>query len=112
MIRRPPRSTLFPYTTLFRSSLTRGLLSGLLGLLLHALGGGLGGFGLLTRLIGFLAAPAFGFGVGTGSEGALLRGSPFRRDSGLGVVFGLLFYGPDGGFLGRSNDFPSGGFQG
>src|SRR5947209_14086549 len=24
MIRRPPRSTLFPYTTLFRSDLTRG----------------------------------------------------------------------------------------
>src|SRR3712207_7611913 len=24
MIRRPPRSTLFPYTTLFRSSLTKG----------------------------------------------------------------------------------------
>src|SRR5688572_31836255 len=24
MIRRPPRSTLFPYTTLFRSSLSRG----------------------------------------------------------------------------------------
>src|SRR3712207_7799583 len=26
MIRRPPRSTLFPYTTLFRSSITWGLL--------------------------------------------------------------------------------------
>src|SRR2546428_10553709 len=26
MIRRPPRSTLFPYTTLFRSELVRGLL--------------------------------------------------------------------------------------
>src|SRR3712207_7999418 len=26
MIRRPPRSTLFPYTTLFRSPLLRGLL--------------------------------------------------------------------------------------
>src|SRR5256885_7397783 len=25
MIRRPPRSTLFPYTTLFRSCITRGL---------------------------------------------------------------------------------------
>src|SRR2546422_6628711 len=25
MIRRPPRSTLFPYTTLFRSSVARGL---------------------------------------------------------------------------------------
>src|SRR3712207_8329576 len=28
MIRRPPRSTLFPYTTLFRSFLTRALLVG------------------------------------------------------------------------------------
>src|SRR3712207_8649174 len=30
MIRRPPRSTLFPYTTLFRSAKHRGVLSGLL----------------------------------------------------------------------------------
>src|SRR5438132_7897991 len=28
MIRRPPRSTLFPYTTLFRSSKTRGACGG------------------------------------------------------------------------------------
>src|SRR2546429_4580027 len=28
MIRRPPRSTLFPYTTLFRSRITRGESSG------------------------------------------------------------------------------------
>src|SRR3712207_7783723 len=27
MIRRPPRSTLFPYTTLFRSRMTRGTLA-------------------------------------------------------------------------------------
>src|SRR2546430_9697991 len=27
MIRRPPRSTLFPYTTLFRSSILQGLLA-------------------------------------------------------------------------------------
>src|SRR2546426_3498723 len=27
MIRRPPRSTLFPYTTLFRSLITRGILN-------------------------------------------------------------------------------------
>src|SRR3712207_9492043 len=37
MIRRPPRSTLFPYTTLFRSLLHLGLEGGLLG------GGDLGG---------------------------------------------------------------------
>src|SRR5260221_8881535 len=32
MIRRPPRSTLFPYTTLFRSALQRGAARGLQGL--------------------------------------------------------------------------------
>src|SRR3712207_7298326 len=37
MIRRPPRSTLFPYTTLFRSSL---LLSAVFAALLFGLGGG------------------------------------------------------------------------
>src|SRR5688572_33500181 len=31
MIRRPPRSTLFPYTTLFRSPRTSDVLRGLLG---------------------------------------------------------------------------------
>src|SRR5690606_42010292 len=38
MIRRPPRSTLFPYTTLFRSAPGRGLP---LGVELHQLGGDL-----------------------------------------------------------------------
>src|SRR3712207_8120286 len=37
MIRRPPRSTLFPYTTLFRSG-SRGTHDRLDGLLEHALG--------------------------------------------------------------------------
>src|SRR3712207_8110430 len=37
MIRRPPRSTLFPYTTLFRS---RGDPGGVLSLLPHDMGGG------------------------------------------------------------------------
>src|SRR3712207_7077211 len=32
MIRRPPRSTLFPYTTLFRSGLVEGVLEGALGI--------------------------------------------------------------------------------
>src|SRR5258706_9188327 len=36
MIRRPPRSTLFPYTTLFRSGSHRGgILEAVVGLLLH-----------------------------------------------------------------------------
>src|SRR5690606_42014715 len=33
MIRRPPRSTLFPYTTLFRSDLPHALLHGALGVI-------------------------------------------------------------------------------
>src|SRR5256885_6448952 len=46
MIRRPPRSTLFPYTTLFRSLIQQGLQlghrpgRGLLGVLPAALGAG------------------------------------------------------------------------
>src|SRR5438874_12387340 len=32
MIRRPPRSTLFPYTTLFRSSVVLGVVGGVAGL--------------------------------------------------------------------------------
>src|SRR2546427_7839273 len=37
MIRRPPRSTLFPYTTLFRSPLMGSLAGGLVGGLVSAL---------------------------------------------------------------------------
>src|SRR3712207_7475829 len=45
MIRRPPRSTLFPYTTLFRSLLAQA--AGLVGLLLLGLAALLGGQALL-----------------------------------------------------------------
>src|SRR5256885_9984975 len=38
MIRRPPRSTLFPYTTLFRSAALEAHLAGILGALLAAAG--------------------------------------------------------------------------
>src|SRR3712207_9554794 len=60
MIRRPPRSTLFPYTTLFRSPLVRGLVVGITGAMFAAgvviatgqafstsLGGGTASYGLL-----------------------------------------------------------------
>src|SRR3712207_7667584 len=40
MIRRPPRSTLFPYTTLFRSELALRLLQLLVGLAEPLVGGG------------------------------------------------------------------------
>src|SRR5258708_14995330 len=39
MIRRPPRSTLFPYTTLFRSSLAAGVAAGEVGVAEEASGG-------------------------------------------------------------------------
>src|SRR3712207_8873197 len=48
MIRRPPRSTLFPYTTLFRSALYAGTLLGWSGLLLVGLS--LASY-VLTRLL-------------------------------------------------------------
>src|SRR5256885_10050390 len=48
MIRRPPRSTLFPYTTLFRSAF-RAIQQGF----------GLGNQ-FLAQLVGVLARPAFG----------------------------------------------------
>src|SRR5207248_8573742 len=45
MIRRPPRSTLFPYTTLFRSAIAGGIASALAGGAMSKLFGG----GFLTR---------------------------------------------------------------
>src|SRR3712207_3708917 len=50
MIRRPPRSTLFPYTTLFRS---RGFLAGTGGRRLA--GRGSGGSGNMARIVGHLS---------------------------------------------------------
>src|SRR2546426_8675562 len=58
MIRRPPRSTLFPYTTLFRSRLFG------LGLRLGALGAGGGGFAFGTLFALFLADLADQLGLG------------------------------------------------
>src|SRR5947209_11589402 len=40
MIRPPPRSTLFPYTTLFRSDLSSGLAPGLLAVMTCCIGPG------------------------------------------------------------------------
>ncbi len=56
MIRRPPRSTLFPYTTLFRSLLSRGGIESMLGsaaliILALGLGGLLIKFNIVATLI-------------------------------------------------------------
>src|SRR3712207_8468036 len=57
MIRRPPRSTLFPYTTLFRSVSKLGFVSGEVGV---AVGVGVG------VAVGVLVAVALGVGVSVG----------------------------------------------
>src|SRR5690349_23471585 len=54
MIRRPPRSTLFPYTTLFRSNLTTG--AGTTGARAYAAVALVAGLGLVA-LTGWLPAP-------------------------------------------------------
>src|SRR3712207_8874247 len=55
MIRRPPRSTLFPYTTLFRSGGFRGIHPAL-GVLLGRLGSLLCRLGLLVGIAHLLAS--------------------------------------------------------
>src|SRR3712207_7918099 len=70
MIRRPPRSTLFPYTTLFRSDLDRRRLWRSLG---HHLGGGRGAFAPRLRLCDLVAQRA----SASGASG-LRRGAPLR----------------------------------
>src|SRR3712207_9097035 len=81
MIRRPPRSTLFPYTTLFRSALVAHL------------------FFFETRLEQFVLLPVFAgaaaffccgdYDIGRGANGALI--SPVSREGAeLGFRTGYL----------------------
>src|SRR3712207_7567100 len=51
MIRRPPRSTLFPYTTLFRSDLPEELKSGRNRMLLETLRRNVGRLGALVKAV-------------------------------------------------------------
>src|SRR3712207_8414641 len=75
MIRRPPRSTLFPYTTLFRSIGTAVLVVGMGGLALGAF--------FLTGRTESLTARA--------PSGAAAR-SPMQREVAIGVAWvGLIF---------------------
>src|SRR3712207_8894989 len=69
MIRRPPRSTLFPYTTLFRSVLGLGYI------------GGRGSFGLGLR------AFDFDYGLPAGEEGVKIEGrrAQLQAEGGINV---------------------------
>src|SRR6266850_6485736 len=86
--------------------------SGLLRLLLHAFGVGLGGFGLCASLISFLAALDFGSGVRASPGFAVFGGSFFGGDFGLRVFFGLLLHSHDASFFGGADRFARGGFDG
>src|SRR3712207_9068338 len=102
MIRRPPRSTLFPYTTLFRSALglaaASAVLSSLLGLL------------VLMALIPLVRAIVYAFGppeffmlltfglatVAIAAPGNTVKG---LITAGLGVLISLIGFDPITGVL-------------
>src|SRR2546430_15585192 len=69
MIRRPPRSTLFPYTTLFRSSRS---------------------FWLLLLMIGPLVGHGFITAVGLYAEASGIGGGPAALPQGLTTLDGML----------------------
>src|SRR2546423_13150921 len=71
MIRRPPRSTLFPYTTLFRSTLLSGSLYNPPGAVLNLLAG--------NGANRFLNAPLI-------NEGTVNVGAPFYMQNGVAVT--------------------------
>src|SRR3712207_9327532 len=89
MIRRPPRSTLFPYTTLFRSTSSQARLvaSQLLNLVMF-------GMSLIAALgTAFLAGPTLSGEVESGIALTMLA-RPVRRSPGLpGKWLGLVGLG-------------------
>jgi len=91
--------------------LASGFGGGLLRLLLHAEGVGLGGFGLLASLLGFLAALHFSCGVARArasrSSAALLSAAIFALASSSAFAHGHY-----AGFFGGLNDFAGGGDDG
>src|SRR3989454_7798056 len=63
MIRRPPRSTLFPYTTLFRSSIVLVATRGVVGR------GAWISYGILAGTLGALAVAAFADAISAAASG-------------------------------------------
>src|SRR2546430_713866 len=75
MIRRPPRSTLFPYTTLFRSGARR---SDIMNLVIR--------HGLLLTVIGLLIGLGIAFGAARLVSSLLYGVSPTDRATFFGVA--------------------------
>src|SRR5260370_19403393 len=105
MIRRPPRSTLFPYTTLFRSALAVARVGGqaaVLGVVGTGLGvagqhfvGVLAGEGILGELAAMLGRAleeAFVAQEAIAVVGRQLQRKPVGGGEGVVVGFGLIAY--------------------
>src|SRR2546422_8411557 len=87
MIRRPPRSTLFPYTTLFRSPLLAVQFRSPLHVILRRLGGAADGFGVTVTLDAEEGhrLPRRGDAVGDALRPSVLDADHHRRgDVGIG----------------------------
>src|SRR5256885_8345787 len=74
MIRRPPRSTLFPYTTLFRSPANQARLQGLLNTLNSGTVSAVGAAGLYWK--GYFGDQAFGFNISDVATGGGFAPAP------------------------------------
>src|ERR1017187_10157559 len=118
MIRRPPRSTLFPYTTLFRSLTPAG--AEIDGKIMNVSTGSFGGHGSMQLVPDTVILPAgaryrlYAQVTGTpgsktrvGSEGSINSGSRLKRNSieyggavGAGAITGAVLGGPAGALAG------------
>src|SRR3712207_2060851 len=88
MIRRPPRSTLFPYTTLFRSGLLQGVVFLAVGTLMGVdVRSGLPG---MVVIVALTVLVALGFG-GLGAILALRTGSVEAVESAFPLFFVAIF---------------------
>src|SRR5258708_33115757 len=90
MIRRPPRSTLFPYTTLFRSGLASGIersiptLQASLNLMTKPMGnlayGGASGGGSAGNAFALSGSNGNAFALGNGGQTIIVQVQPAKAD--------------------------------
>src|SRR3712207_7683253 len=86
MIRRPPRSTLFPYTTLFRSRSSRALRG------LRTLAGDELGRQRAPRILSLLEQPVLGHPAAVGDPLALLHVAEDRKSTRLNSSHANISY--------------------
>src|SRR2546429_5524971 len=93
MIRRPPRSTLFPYTTLFRSDRLLGA-EDAYGLDVEMVdrAEAVGGIALLLGFARLLCLPRRVLEIGAGAEGLAMRREKDRKSTRLNSSHGYISY--------------------